>query len=170
MTLTIAARLEAKTIPEPMSGCRLWIGANRPSGYGRVVCGNKTLTAHRVAWETFVGPIPPGMDVLHSCDNPPCVNPDHLFLGTDLDNVRDMIAKGRDGSFGRFNRDKTHCKQGHVFDLANTRLEPQHGRFRRRCRVCLAVKKKNEKRNRKDYDRQRYILKRGKALGVQGKP
>lgn len=55
----------------------------------------KLLRAHRAAYELFVGPIPVGMWVLHRCDNPPCVNPHHLFLGTNTDNVHDMIAKGR---------------------------------------------------------------------------
>ena len=63
-------------------------------GYGTVQLG-LVRRGHRVAWSLVNGPIPKGMRVLHRCDNPPCCNPDHLFLGTDLDNIRDMWAKGR---------------------------------------------------------------------------
>ncbi len=64
-------------------------------GYGKFKIDYKHKKAHRVSWEIFRGPIPEGLNVLHHCDNPPCVNPDHLFLGTDLLNIRDSIYKGR---------------------------------------------------------------------------
>lgn len=63
--------------------------------YGVIKVGNKKVRAHRFSWELFVGPIPDGLHVLHRCDNPRCINYDHLFLGTDQDNMSDMIAKGR---------------------------------------------------------------------------
>lgn len=67
-----------------------------PSGHGRFgVAGRDELT-HRYSWTLAYGAIPAGMSVLHRCDNPPCVRPDHLFLGTRADNVRDMYAKGRE--------------------------------------------------------------------------
>lgn len=68
-------------------------GRFRPDGHGRQV------RAHRVSWELANGPIPEGMHVLHRCDNPPCVRPDHLFLGTNRDNIADRVAKGRGRGF-----------------------------------------------------------------------
>ena len=82
-------------IVEGANGCQLWTGGKIPDGYGMLrVNGISTLT-HRLAWELAFGPIPADMNVLHKCDNPPCVNPDHLFLGTQADNMRDCKEKGR---------------------------------------------------------------------------
>jgi hypothetical protein len=78
------------------NGCWEWQGVRSPLGYGRYYpeMGAK-LQSHRHAYELARGPIPPGMHVLHRCDNPPCCNPDHLFLGTHQDNMVDRQAKGR---------------------------------------------------------------------------
>jgi hypothetical protein len=78
--------------------CWLWTAHKAHFGYGEIKMSTppyKNLRAHRVSWELHFGPIPPGAQVLHHCDNPACVRPDHLFLGSDLDNQRDAIAKGR---------------------------------------------------------------------------
>lgn len=83
------------------SGCWEWTGGFTRGGYGRFRMGSVAdgtrgqRRAHRVSWELFHGPIPNGYDVCHACDNPPCVNPDHLFLGTRKDNMVDMRRKGR---------------------------------------------------------------------------
>lgn len=77
------------------TGCLEWRGAKNPRGYGKIMRGGKTIAAHRHAYELSKGEIPHGKHVLHRCDNPSCVNPEHLFLGTQADNVLDMHAKGR---------------------------------------------------------------------------
>lgn len=76
-------------------GCWEWIGSHDWSGYSTFVFGGRRYRAHRVSWEVHNGPIPNGLLVLHHCDNPPCSNPEHLFLGTQSDNMADMAAKVR---------------------------------------------------------------------------
>ena len=88
-------------IPEPNSGCWLWTVACNNYGYGsfrrRETVGGKlrNYLAHRLTYQHFRGPIPTGLQVLHQCDVPSCINPDHLFLGTQAHNMADMAAKGR---------------------------------------------------------------------------
>lgn len=77
------------------SGCWIWMGAKTPAGYGNFMHKDKWYTAHRFAFENKVGKIPKEMLVCHSCDNPSCVNPKHLWLGTPKDNLQDMVKKNR---------------------------------------------------------------------------
>lgn len=77
------------------TGCIEWTAYRQPRGYGAISVGAKQELAHRVSWMLHNGPIPSGMHVLHKCDNQPCVNPEHLFIGTHADNMRDRSAKGR---------------------------------------------------------------------------
>lgn len=75
--------------------CWEWTACKNSAGYGQIRINGKAELAHRVSWELANGPIPDAMYVLHRCDNPSCVRPDHLFLGTSSDNTQDMISKGR---------------------------------------------------------------------------
>lgn len=91
-----AASFEAKIIKLPDApGCWLWIGGCCQKGYGSVRIGGATVGLHRVSYEAHKGPIPSGLFVLHSCDVRCCVNPEHLRLGTNSENMLDMYRKGR---------------------------------------------------------------------------
>lgn len=76
-------------------GCWPWLGGTDDDGYGQFLYKGNAVRSHRVAWIFTFGEIPNGLRVLHTCDNPPCCNPDHLFLGTQANNNADMVAKGR---------------------------------------------------------------------------
>ena len=81
--------------PDTKESCWEWTAGKNADGYGRIWNGCTHLRAHRVAYEIFVGDIPEGLHVRHKCDNRVCVNPHHLEVGTNADNVRDMVERGR---------------------------------------------------------------------------
>lgn len=101
--------MEKVQVPTDPNNCWIWQGAvaNRGYPYGIFYANNKALKAHRVSFEIF-NCRPPEKFVLHKCDNPRCVNPAHLFEGTQTDNMRDCAAKGRN-----VQQKKTHCSKGH---------------------------------------------------------
>jgi hypothetical protein len=112
-------------------GCWEWKPRPGHPGYGQFsITGRNRIYAHRYVWQSLRGAIPEKMMVCHTCDNPRCVNPDHLFLGTNSDNQRDSSAKGR-----HRNSRKTHCKNGHPLSGENL----QRNKSGRRCRICVSI-------------------------------
>lgn len=131
-------------------GCWEWTGGLHEFGYGKLWDNDaqENVGAHRVSFKLHKGDIPPGFEALHSCDNASCVNPSHLFAGTQGDNVRDCVAKGRHRNGDRTlaasitrarHAAKTHCKRGHVIDGATTL---KSGRMMRFCTTCAAAQKR----------------------------
>lgn len=126
--LSMDARLRRRTLVIP-GGCWLWLGYRGPLGYGRVHVGRKSLSAHRAAYEAWVGPIPDGLVLDHLCVNPPCVNPAHLEPVTNVEN----ILRGYRRRFGYGPSGLPLCPHGHEYTEENTHRTPK-GHVR--CRAC----------------------------------
>lgn len=120
--------------------CLVWNAAHNVEGYGRFHYEKKFWMAHRLAYQIKFGDIPNGMQVLHMCDNPPCINVNHLFLGDNADNVADKVSKERQAR-----NYKTHCKNGHEYTEENTFVRKQGWK---ECRTCIRFNQR-QARNRK---------------------
>jgi hypothetical protein len=128
----VADRLWEKVRRGGVDECWPWIATTTHwFGYGRLEIKGKIFAAHRISYELANGPIPDGLFVLHRCDNPPCVNPHHLFLGTQKDNIGDASAKGRMRGWCAA---KTHCIHGHALSGDNLGITPSNGK--RYCKTC----------------------------------
>ena len=131
---------------EKSTDCWEWT-ACKSHGYGQLHSNGKLIRAHRLSWIIHHEQIPSELLVLHKCDNPGCVNPSHLFLGTQSDNLRDASKKGRTTGMNNYNTRKTHCIHGHEFTEANTY---QKGK-RRQCRTCATIHRAAYKTKQGDY-------------------
>lgn len=129
---SLKERLEEKYIPEPNSGCWLWIGTENSAGYGMFCFNYKKLLAHRVSYEIYKGKIPDGLVIDHLCRNTYCVNPNHLEPVTSGENTKRGIHP---------QRIKTHCPKGHPYSGENLYLFPvtpdKKFKQKRGCRVCI---------------------------------
>jgi hypothetical protein len=130
-------RFWEKVEPEPNTGCWLWTSSVAGNGYGTFYCYGRNSGAHRVAWELTNGTIPRGLYVCHRCDTTLCVNPGHLFLGTNAENQRDSCRKGRAKNQVYANGVQVCVNAGHP-------LTPDNSYFRadghKQCRACAKVK------------------------------
>jgi hypothetical protein len=115
--------------------CWNWRDSVNRWGYGKVIDGGVRLTSSRAAWTVTFGPIPDSKWVLHTCDNPRCCNPKHLYLGTVLENNRDMIARGR-RPYSPGKAHLTECPNGHAYSRDNTRIVTKDGKPGRQCIAC----------------------------------
>lgn len=122
-------RFEKHYIPEPNSGCWLWTGGMTNGGYGIFYKDGKYSTAHRFAYELFVGPIPTGFDVDHLCRVIGCVNPAHLEAVSHKENLRRSPTTA-----SSINRTRTHCPQGHPYEGDNLYIWKGDGS--RQCVTC----------------------------------
>jgi hypothetical protein len=141
---SVEERFWSKVNIPSLYACWEWTASKQRRGYGRFKLNSKPEKAHRIAWSLVNGKIPEGMCILHKCDNPPCVNPLHLFLGTHADNMKDMRQKNR---FVDHQTKKTHCPQGHPYSGANLYKGPDGSR---QCRICRKASKANWQRRRKN--------------------
>jgi hypothetical protein len=124
---------------EKTSTCWLWKGYKMASGYGRFGFNYKTLYAHRFSYELIKGDIPKGMVIDHLCKNRGCVNPDHMEVVTQRENLL------RGDGFPALEAKQTHCIKGHLFSKENTYME----RNKRHCKRCRADAQQRIRNNRK---------------------
>ena len=134
-SISLIDRIIENSIPITESGCWIWLKATDKDGYGLIKVNRIMKRVHRLSYEIFKENIPSGMLICHKCDTPPCLNPEHLFIGTIQDNGQDYSNK------------KTVCKRGHAKSSGNIYYERKNNH--KHCRICT-----------RERMRRRYALKR----------
>lgn len=141
-------KLEQFSCPEPNTGCHLWTGRLSEWGYGILlrteihngVKRKKKWYASRYSYFVHNGEFDSTKKVLHKCDTPACINPDHLYLGTDADNSRDCLSRNRHRPGRHIYREANKCLRGHVLTSENTYIRTRDGS--RECRDCRRMTRK----------------------------
>lgn len=142
----IEQRIADLSIPEPNSGCWLWLGSICEDGYGKA--GGKETLAHRLSYKHFIGPIPDGLEIDHKCRVRCCVNPKHLRLLTHAENAS-LAIQGENHR----NTRKTCCKRGHLLSGENLILEKgANGSIVRQCRACRNERQRLKARRAREQD------------------
>lgn len=121
-------------------GCWEWGRYTDKVGYGRFYNGSKVVGAHQFSWVMTNGELPAGKQINHACDNRKCVRPDHLWAGTQAENIRDMVLKGRSRA------GKPECRRGHMLEGQNVRIVITDGAIRRYCRRCDVIRHQNQRK------------------------
>lgn len=127
--------------------CWEWLAALNSKGYGSFSVNKKTPSSHCYSYVINKGPIPEGFQVTHRCDNPKCVNPNHLVAGTPKYNAQDSIKKGRNHELNR-----THCPKGHEYSPENTVII----KGSRNCRQCINARERIARKRRRENNREAY--------------
>ncbi len=125
-----------RSIPEPTTGCWLWNMSLDQDGYGRAAFKDMKTPAHRISYFAFKGDFQSFL-VCHKCDTPACVNPDHLWLGTAKDNMKDCVSKGR--------KSKSHCEYGHKFTEDNIYWKKYKNKTAKSCKTCINLRQSSDK-------------------------
>ena len=117
------------------SGCWYWNRSKNFKGYPMTYAMGRKWHTHRLVLHISQRPLGPGEQACHKCDNPSCVNPGHLYIGTNSTNQADAVRKGR-----KYERTATHCRRGHAYDEANTYvITKDRGRYARACKACAKI-------------------------------
>lgn len=149
------------SLTRPKGKCLEWAGKKDPNGYGTFYFSGENYRAHRISFWLANKSDPGAYQVCHSCDNPWCVEPNHLFLGTASDNLKDCVAKGRHPLAS-----KTHCKNGHELKGEHIRLIVRpDGRHNRECLLCKSARQRAWKAKNKELQKihNRKVSKKRKA-------
>lgn len=133
-------RIERKIIPEPNSGCWIWLGSIGSHGYGNIGVTSGTTIVHRILYENKYGKVPVGLELDHLCRMRCCVNPDHLEPVTRRENILRGDAPSAKQAM------QTHCKYGHPFNEENTYFYKTKWGVARKCRACTKQRQSSEQR------------------------